>query len=92
MRINKSKVFEATASVDTATDNLIQQILRLHFADSTVITVAHRITSVLDSDMILLLHQGLIEEYDSTSKLLEDRSSSFAKLVAEYTMRSKSTF
>nr|XP_025611282.1 ABC transporter C family member 3 [Arachis hypogaea] len=83
---------EATASVDTATDNLIQQTLRLHFADSTVITIAHRITSVLDSDMVLLLHQGLIEEYDSPSKLLEDRSSSFAQLVAEYTMRSKSTF
>ncbi|XLR29413.1 hypothetical protein HN51_049306 [Arachis hypogaea] len=93
--LKKSKVLvldEATASVDTATDNLIQQTLRLHFADSTVITIAHRITSVLDSDMVLLLHQGLIEEYDSPSKLLEDRSSSFAQLVAEYTMRSKSTF
>ncbi|QHN90835.1 ABC transporter C family member [Arachis hypogaea] len=93
--LKKSKVLvldEATASVDTATDNLIQQTLRLHFVDSTVITIAHRITSGLDSDMVLLLHQGLIEEYDSPSKLLEDRSSSFAQLVAEYTMRSKSTF
>ncbi|XLR29410.1 hypothetical protein HN51_049303 [Arachis hypogaea] len=92
--LKKSKVLvldEATASVDTATDNLIQQTLRLHFTESTVITIAHRITSVLDSDMVLLLHQGLIEEYDSPSKLLEDKSSSFAQLVAEYTMRSKST-
>ncbi|XP_057725546.1 ABC transporter C family member 3-like [Arachis stenosperma] len=93
--LKKSKVLvldEATASVDTATDNLIQQTLRLHFTESTVITIAHRITSVLESDMVLLLHQGLIEEYDSPSKLLEDKSSSFAQLVAEYTMRSKSTF
>ncbi|MED6199932.1 Canalicular multispecific organic anion transporter 2 [Stylosanthes scabra] len=93
--LKKSKVLvldEATASVDTATDNLIQQTLRLHFSDSTVITIAHRITSVLDSDMVLLLHQGLIEEYDSPSKLLEDKSSSFAQLVAEYTMRSKTNF
>ncbi|XLU63251.1 hypothetical protein S245_022460, partial [Arachis hypogaea] len=93
--LKKSKVLvldEATASVDTATDNLIQQTLRLHFTESTVITIAHRITSVLDSDMVLLLRQGLIEEYDSPSKLLEDKSSSFAQLVAEYTMRSKSTF
>lgn len=93
--LKKSKILvldEATASVDTATDNLIQQTLRQHFTDSTVITIAHRITSVLDSDMVLLLDQGLIEEYDSPTTLLEDKSSSFAKLVAEYTMRSNSNF
>ncbi|KAI4307896.1 hypothetical protein L6164_031023 [Bauhinia variegata] len=85
--LKKSKVLvldEATASVDTATDNLIQQTLRQHFSDCTVITIAHRITSVLDSDMVLLLSQGLVEEYDSPTKLLEDKSSSFAQLVAEY--------
>ncbi|KAI4307897.1 hypothetical protein L6164_031024 [Bauhinia variegata] len=89
--LKKSKVLvldEATASVDTATDNLIQQTLRQHFSDCTVITIAHRITSVLDSDMVLLLSQGLVEEYDSPTKLLEDKSSSFAQLVAEYTIRS----
>ncbi|XP_061375642.1 ABC transporter C family member 3 isoform X3 [Gastrolobium bilobum] len=93
--LKKSKVLvldEATASVDTATDNLIQQTLRQHFSDSTVITIAHRITSVLDSDMVLLLSQGLIEEYDSPTTLLGDRSSSFAQLVAEYTVRSNSSF
>ncbi|KAI9185271.1 hypothetical protein LWI28_005771 [Acer negundo] len=93
--LKKSKVLvldEATASVDTATDNLIQQTLRQHFTDCTVITIAHRITSVLDSDMVLLLSRGLIEEYDSPTKLLEDKSSSFAQLVAEYSARSNSSF
>ncbi|XP_043689685.1 ABC transporter C family member 3-like isoform X3 [Telopea speciosissima] len=78
---------EATASVDTATDSLIQHTLRQHFSGSTVITIAHRITSVLDSDMVLLLDHGLIVEYDSPAKLLENKSSSFTKLVAEYTQR-----
>ncbi|KAH1083796.1 hypothetical protein J1N35_023557 [Gossypium stocksii] len=89
--LKKSKILvldEATASVDTATDNLIQTMLREHVSDCTVITIAHRITSVLDSDMVLLLR--LIEEYDSPSSLLENKYSSFAQLVAEYTMRSNS--
>ncbi|KAI9102259.1 hypothetical protein K1719_023461 [Acacia pycnantha] len=92
--LKRSKVLvldEATASVDTATDNLIQQALRQHFSDCTVITIAHRITSVLDSDMVLLLNQGVIDECDSPTRLLENKSSSFAQLVAEYTMRSKSS-
>ncbi|KAH1083753.1 hypothetical protein J1N35_023514 [Gossypium stocksii] len=86
--LKKSKILvldEATASVDTATDNLIQ--MTDHFSDCTVITIAHRITSVLDSDMVLLLSHGVIEEYDSPSSLLENKSSSFAQLVAEYTVR-----
>uniref|UniRef100_A0A7N2M8J5 ABC-type xenobiotic transporter n=1 Tax=Quercus lobata TaxID=97700 RepID=A0A7N2M8J5_QUELO len=93
--LKKSKVLvldEATASVDTATDNLIQQTLRQHFSNCTVITIAHRITSVLDSDMVLLLNNGLIEEHDSPTRLLENKSSSFAQLVAEYTVRANSSF
>uniref|UniRef100_F6I529 ABC-type xenobiotic transporter n=1 Tax=Vitis vinifera TaxID=29760 RepID=F6I529_VITVI len=92
--LKKSKVLvpdEATASVDTATENLIQQTLRQHFVDSTVITIAHRTTSVLDSDRVLLLDHGLIEEYDTPTRLLENKSSSFAKLVAEYTVRLNSS-
>ncbi|KAK3032481.1 hypothetical protein RJ639_037294 [Escallonia herrerae] len=92
--LKKSRVLvldEATASVDTATDNMIQQTLRQHFTDSTVVTIAHRITSVLDSDMVLLLDHGLVKEYDSPAKLLKNKSSSFARLVAEYSVRSNSS-
>ncbi|KAJ6694767.1 MULTIDRUG RESISTANCE PROTEIN ABC TRANSPORTER FAMILY PROTEIN [Salix koriyanagi] len=63
-----------------------------HFSDSTVITIAHRITSVLDSDMVLVLSHGLIEECDSPARLLENKSSSFSLLVAEYTVRSNTSF
>ncbi|GMN63551.1 hypothetical protein TIFTF001_032622 [Ficus carica] len=92
--LKKSKVLvldEATASVDTATDNLIQKTLRNHFSQCTVITIAHRITSVLYSDMVLLLSQGCVEEHNSPARLLENKSSSFARLVTEYTVRSNSS-
>ncbi|XP_074306262.1 protein FAR1-RELATED SEQUENCE 5-like [Silene latifolia] len=71
-------------TVDTATDNLIQQTLKQHFTDSTMIVIAHRITSVIDGHMVVLLSSGLVQECDSPSKLLENKSSSFSKLVAEY--------
>ncbi|KAG6501284.1 hypothetical protein ZIOFF_041163 [Zingiber officinale] len=93
--LKKSKVLvldEATASVDTATDSVIQRTLRQQFSESTVITIAHRITSVLDSDMVILLDNGVIVEHDPPARLLENKSSLFAKLVAEYTMRSSSSF
>ncbi|CAD6235855.1 unnamed protein product [Miscanthus lutarioriparius] len=79
---------EATSSVDPITDNLIQKTLKHQFPECAVITIAHRITSVLDSDKVLLLDNGDIAEYDEPAKLLEDSASLFSKLVSEYTMGS----
>ncbi|KAI3866498.1 hypothetical protein MKX03_023189 [Papaver bracteatum] len=84
--LKKSKILvldEATSSVDTATDTLMQETLRQHFSESTVIIIAHRITSVLNSDAVLALDKGQVVEYGSPNNLLENGSSWFAKLVAE---------
>ncbi|KAF9600270.1 hypothetical protein IFM89_005856, partial [Coptis chinensis] len=79
---------EATASVDTATDNLIQKTIREETSDCTVITVAHRIPTVVDNDLVLVLDEGKILEYDSPSELLKDYSSAFSNLVMEFLKRS----
>ncbi|XP_058750270.1 ABC transporter C family member 8-like [Vicia villosa] len=74
---------EATASIDSATDAILQRVIRQEFAECTVITVAHRVPTVIDSDMVMVLSYGKVVEYDEPSKLMETNSS-FSKLVAEY--------
>ncbi|CAD5186647.1 unnamed protein product [Musa acuminata subsp. malaccensis] len=75
---------EATASIDSATDAVLQRVIKEEFASCTVITIAHRVPTVTDSDMVMVLSYGKLVEYDKPSRLIENRSSAFAKLVAEY--------
>ncbi|KAI8827837.1 P-loop containing nucleoside triphosphate hydrolase protein [Chytriomyces cf. hyalinus JEL632] len=74
---------EATANVDYETDALIQKSLREDFKDCTVLTIAHRLNTVIDYDKIMFLEKGAIAEFDSPGKLLQDESSRFFALVAE---------
>ena len=64
--VRRSKVIildEATASVDHATDERIQHVLRSEFKDSTLITIAHRLRTIMDYDKILVLDEGKVAEY-----------------------------
>jgi ABC-type multidrug transport system fused ATPase/permease subunit len=61
---------EATANVDMQTDEYIQKALRLDFKDATVITVAHRLNTIIDYDRIAVFEQGSIVEFGSPKDLL----------------------
>ncbi|KAJ7955107.1 ABC transporter [Quillaja saponaria] len=78
---------EATASVDSQTDAVIQKIIREDFAACTIISIAHRIPTVMDCDKVLVIDAGLAKEFDKPSHLLQ-RPSIFGTLVQEYANRS----
>ncbi|XP_072965650.1 ABC transporter C family member 8-like isoform X1 [Typha angustifolia] len=75
---------EATASIDSATDAILQRVIRKEFSSCTVITIAHRVPTVTDSDMVMVLSFGELVEYDKPSNLMENKNSAFSNLVAEY--------
>ncbi|XP_006884122.1 PREDICTED: multidrug resistance-associated protein 5 isoform X2 [Elephantulus edwardii] len=68
---------EATAAMDSETDLLIQETIREAFADCTMLTIAHRLHTVLGSDRIMVLAQGQVVEFDTPSVLLSNDSSRF---------------
>ncbi|XP_047339561.1 ABC transporter C family member 10-like [Impatiens glandulifera] len=76
---------EATASIDNATDLIIQRNVSREFADCTVLTVAHKIPTVIDyCNMVIVIDDGEMVEYDEPKNLMNKDSSYFAKLVKEY--------
>ena len=84
--LRKSKILvldEATASIDFATDELVQNTIRSEFKDCTTITIAHRLKTVLDSDKMLVLDKGELKEYDEPNYLLKDSNSLFYSLASK---------
>ncbi|KAG0032210.1 hypothetical protein BGZ81_011465 [Podila clonocystis] len=84
--LRKTKILvldEATAAVDVETDELIQKTIRSEFADRTILTIAHRIKTVMDSDKILVLEKGRVQEYESPETLLQRADSLFYNLAQQ---------
>ncbi|KAM4606989.1 ATP-binding cassette sub-family C member 2 isoform 2-T2 [Polymixia lowei] len=79
--LRKSRILildEATAAVDLETDNLIQTTIRKEFSHCTVLTIAHRLHSIMDSSRVMVLDAGKIVEFDSPSNLFEKQGHFFA--------------
>uniref|UniRef100_A0A914IDL3 ABC-type glutathione-S-conjugate transporter n=1 Tax=Globodera rostochiensis TaxID=31243 RepID=A0A914IDL3_GLORO len=77
---------EATASVDMATDALVQETIRREFRDCTVLTIAHRLETILDSNRVMVLQQGRVKEFDSSKSLMNDPRSELSAMVANAKM------
>lgn len=84
--VKKNKILvldEATANVDPSTDALIQKTIRLKFKDCTVLTIAHRLNTIMDSDKVLVMQSGEVVEFDHPHKLLELNDGFFTAMVQQ---------
>ncbi|XP_058544372.1 ATP-binding cassette sub-family C member 8 isoform X5 [Neofelis nebulosa] len=82
--VRKTSIFimdEATASIDMATENILQKVVMTAFADRTVVTIAHRVHTILSADLVIVLKRGAILEFDEPEKLLSRKDSVFASFV-----------
>ena len=84
--LRKSKILvmdEATANIDVQTDSLIQSAIRRDFGYCSILTIAHRLNTVIDYDKILVLDKGKVMEFDEPHMLLSNPSSHLSSMVDE---------
>ncbi len=84
--LNKSKLLlldEATAALDTQTDSQVQSVLRASFAERTIITIAHRLDTIIDNDRILVMDDGKVAEFDTPYNLLTTPGTIFNQLCLQ---------
>ncbi|XP_044308124.1 ATP-binding cassette sub-family C member 9 isoform X2 [Varanus komodoensis] len=82
--VRKSSILimdEATASIDMATENILQKVVMTAFADRTVVIIAHRVSHILDADIVLVLSDGFLIECDTAANLLLKEDGLFTTLV-----------
>ncbi|KAJ6642102.1 ATP-binding cassette subfamily C member 4 [Pseudolycoriella hygida] len=83
--LRKSKILiadEATGNVSLSADKIIQQKIREKFVDCTVLTIAHRLNTIIDSDRIIVMGNGEIVEFGSPSELLQSKSGTFYGMIS----------
>ena len=80
---------EATSNIDLVTEEKIQSLIETQFSESTVITIAHRLNTIIKSDKVLVLSMGEVQEYDSPANLMQNPDSEFAKLLQEIKEKKK---
>jgi len=84
LRKNKICVLdEATSNIDIVTEQAIQTLIEESFKDSTMITIAHRINTIIRSDQILVLSDGAFVEFDAPHALMNNPNSHFSSLLKE---------
>uniref|UniRef100_A0A915JQK7 ABC transporter domain-containing protein n=1 Tax=Romanomermis culicivorax TaxID=13658 RepID=A0A915JQK7_ROMCU len=84
LRNSKILIFdEATAAVDMETESLIQKTINQAFADCTMLTIAHRLNTIMHSGRIIVLDKGEIVEFDSPEQLLDNDKSTFHKMAKD---------
>merc|ERR1719313_29815 len=84
LRKNKIVILdEATANIDIVTEQMIQKLMKESFKDCTMIVVAHRLQTIIESDRVLVLDHGKAAEFDTPEALKKDPKSHFAKLIHE---------
>ncbi|OWF55505.1 multidrug resistance-associated protein 1-like [Mizuhopecten yessoensis] len=84
--LHKNKILildEATAAVDMETDDLIQQTIKMEFEECTVLTIAHRLNTIMDYDRVMVLDKGLIVEFDRPQTLLTDKDTVFYSMAKD---------
>lgn len=74
---------EATANIDMNTEQKIQALIESQFKDSTMLTIAHRLNTIIQSDRVLVLSYGRIKEFDSPNNLMRDPNSEFSQLLKD---------
>lgn len=92
--LRKSRILildEATAAVDLETDDLIQNTIRREFSHCTVLTIAHRLNTILDSSRVMVLDSGKIVEFDSPSVLLNNKQGHFYAMAKDAGIRREET-
>lgn len=79
---------EATAFIDMLTEKKIQELITSEFKDSTMMTIAHRLNTIMGCDKVMVLSYGMLAEFNTPKNLMQDENSEFNKFLRELQKKS----